>query len=154
MAELPRFDPRTLRAVPLFAALPDDDLHRLAGLVCRVRLPAGALLGDGSSTQQALIMVLDGQAKIFDDHAQVGGADAVLAAIGPGDHFGETLLLYEPPQAPVVIAATDIVFDQISGHDFRSLVAASPELMLPMLAVLGERLARVGEAGTTTQHVA
>jgi len=152
MATIARFDPDSLRCVPLFAQLTSVDLRRLAGLVCRVRLAAGATLAGDGPEDHALIIVVDGIAEV--DRPGDGRAPGQVAEIGPGEHVGEELLLHEPGHAATVRAVTDVVIDQIAAHDFRALLQASPELTLPMLAVLGERLARESGSSHATERVA
>lgn len=132
MAPVSRFDPATLRSVPLFARLADDQLRRLAGFVCRVRFPAGALLADGTPTDRALRIVVEGVAELREvDHAP--------RSLGAGDHVGAALLLEEPDRTPIVVAMTDIVIDQISATDFRALLEESPGLALSLLQALSAR---------------
>lgn len=88
-----------LRAVRGLGALPEHELERLAGLVEECDVPAGTVLVREGTAGRSTYVVLDGWAAV-----SIGGT--VVAALGPGDHIGETAALGDQPRSATITAKT------------------------------------------------
>jgi CRP/FNR family transcriptional regulator, cyclic AMP receptor protein len=148
--ETARFDPTALRAVPLFRACSDDEAARLAGLVCRLRLPAATVLATQGEPEGALVLVVAGEAEVRRD-------GQVIDRLRPGDHRGARALLVTHPAPTSVVASSDVVIDRVGAVEFRQLITTSPALAWPLLESLAELAdladLAVGQAGSQMTSV-
>ena len=65
---------------------------------------------------------------------------AVLAQLGPGDHFGEMALLDDTARrSATVVAVTPVVVAYVSRHHFDTLLATNPSVRAAVERVLRER---------------
>jgi CRP-like cAMP-binding protein len=66
--------------------------------------------------------------------------DAVLARLGPGDHFGEMALLDDTARrSATVVAVTPVHVAYVSRHHFDALLATNPSVRAAVERVLRER---------------
>jgi CRP-like cAMP-binding protein len=80
-----------------------------------------------------LVVLLEGTVEV-----RRGGA--VLAALGPGDHFGEMALLDDTARrSATVVAVTPVVVAYVSRHHFDALLAENPSVREAVVRVLQER---------------
>src|SRR3954454_11643273 len=112
-APLP-FAPPELRLVPLFQGCSDDEVTRLAGVVCRVRLPGGSVLARQGDPATALVILIEGAAEVRRNGRLIG-------RLGPGDHNGARSLLLPQPCPSSVVATSEVVVDRVSADEFRRL---------------------------------
>jgi len=126
MQESWRFDPAPFRSVSLFRACNDEEMTRVAAVVCRVRLPAGSLLSSPAKPNAALVFVIEG-------HVEVVREGRVIDRLGPGDHLGARSLLRTEPHPLTVVALDDVVLDRLAADDFRQLLTDEPALVWPLL---------------------
>ena len=75
-------DPENLRAVPLFASMSDDDLHKIATYASEDSAPAGATIIREGDFSNDMIAIESGTADV------VRGGETI-GSLGPGDVFGE-----------------------------------------------------------------
>jgi len=109
-----------LRAVPLFAPLPERSIERLARCAVVVDVTAGEEvfhLGDGGD----LFYVIES------GEAEVVIADDLTTTVGPGDSFGEIALLRDVPRQATVRAATDLRLRAIGRRVFLEVVTGHNE---------------------------
>ena len=80
-----------------------------------------------------IVVLLDGEVEVRHD-------GAVLAQLGPGDHFGEMALLDDTARrSATVVAVTPVVVAYVSRHHFDTLLAANPSVRATVERVLRER---------------
>lgn len=129
-------DDRRLRAVPLFADLPEEDLARLAAAVEEVTLDVGDLLfSEGESGDRAYVIV-DGELDVV---KITGSREVLLARRGPGDVIGEMALLDAAPRMASVRAATGVRLLSIPKRSMDELIASSASAARSLFSVLLER---------------
>ena len=122
-----------LRGIPMFAALPDDALERLAGTASDFDATAGHVLIQPDQPGSGLLILTAGQATV-----ELGSQ---TFDCGPGECIGElSLLLDDVVHTARVRAATAVQGFAISRHDFETLVAADPRIAVGLLRVLARRL--------------
>jgi serine phosphatase RsbU (regulator of sigma subunit) len=128
-----------LRSIPLFSALPDEELHLLSeGMQAAVHVPGGCIFQEGEPNQRFSI-ISAGEVEItrlVDDHTE-----RVLQTLGPGDYFGEMSLLFADSRRSASGRARGEVhlleFDR--GH-FELLLRRHPGLAVELLRGVVERL--------------
>lgn len=111
-------DVALLRAVPMFAPLPLPALEHLARALEPVEVAAGTdVVVEGEPGEQ-FFLVESGRAEVLGDGRS-------LAALGPGDTFGEIALLRRVPRTATVRATTDLTLKSLTGDRFLTVVCGS-----------------------------
>jgi CRP/FNR family cyclic AMP-dependent transcriptional regulator len=87
------------------------------------------------TTGTALYILLTGRARVEQDGKQLGELSA-------GDFFGELALIEEHPRSATVIAAAETDCLLFPAWEFTALLEEHPEVALPILRVLIQRLHR------------
>ena len=135
-------DERTLQAlrrVPLFSALSERALSRLAEVTVRRTCAPGEMVILEREPCQYVYFVAEGQARAV--RTAPDGREQVLARLGPGNAFNTV-----PPFLPrkvnhaTVQAVTPLVLYAISVSDFLRLVEECPELARALLEDFARRL--------------
>ena len=81
----------SLRRIPLFAAVGDDDLEGIAELLIERRIPKGQTIVEEGLSGDYMYVIVDGQVKVT--KLSGDGREKILGLLGPGDFFGEMSLL-------------------------------------------------------------
>lgn len=135
------FSPReraALRAAPIFSALGEPSLQELLGRCRKVRADSGTLVFGAEQRATAFYVVLCGRVKIYKLSAK--GDEQILHHYGPGETFGEAVVLgggSYPAFAETLVAT---VLLQVDRQTLRQAVADNPELALGMLGGLSRKL--------------
>jgi CRP/FNR family cyclic AMP-dependent transcriptional regulator len=124
-----------LASVPLLAGLEPKVRHRLAEIGKRRTYSTDEAIVREGTTGTALYILLTGRARVEQDGKQLGE----LAA---GDFFGELALIEEHPRSATVTAATETDCLLFPAWEFTALLEEHPEVALPILRVLIQRLHR------------
>jgi len=135
---------QTLRGVPLFAHLGDEELEPLAAAARERPYPRNSVIVFADDPGDALFVVAAGQVKVV-----LGGEDGrevILAVLGPGDFFGELALIDDQPRSAHVIAMEDARLLVLRRGDFQRALEAYPRIALGMLRALARRLRRADDA--------
>ena len=121
-------------AVPaLFEALPKKVRDEVLGSA-RVRAYQAddVVVREGESALNLFI--------IKTGHARIERGDTVVGRFGPGDFFGELALLEQSNRTATVVAEADLSCYLIPVWEFRALLDAHPQMAIPMLHKLIDRL--------------
>jgi CRP-like cAMP-binding protein len=101
--------PSRLEAVGTFASLSDEQREALAGAFDEVEVPAGERITSQGDFAYEFFAIEEGTARVEQD-------GEVIAALGPGDCFGEIGLLATGRRTAAVVAETPMrilaMFDQ------------------------------------------
>ena len=131
--------PDDLQRVPLFSALGDRQLKRLARDFKQRDLPAGATpLRQGEMSGIGFFVITEGEASVTVDGAKV-------ARLGPGDYFGELGLISERVRTATVTAETPLKVLELASWDFREFIQSNPEASWTLLQEVVDRLIDVEE---------
>jgi len=130
-----------LKATPLFAALDESEVSKLAAR-CGIRpySPGETLFSEGEPCK-GLYIVVSGRIRIF--KTSVNGREQVLTVEGPGASVAE-LPVFDGgtyPASGSAIEKTEVLF--ISRADLRAICLENPEVSLKILQVVGQRLRRL-----------
>ena len=138
--------PDTLRAVPLFALLPDETLAQIAALAADMHLIEGEWLMREGETP-AFFVLLEGQLEVT---KRVAGADQVLTHHQAGDYFGEVPLLLGSPDVANVRATSDAQVLRLDAGDFHTLMEKSDPLAASILQTMTRRVADLQRVSVET----
>ena len=125
--------------VPLFTALPPDELAYLAGHLRLVELPAGdVLFREGESTDH-FYLLLEGRVGIV---KSLGTSDErLLAQRGTGTLIGElSMFIHGGQHTATVLAHTPLRLLQMTLAEFDALLHRHPGLAYAMVGTLSQRL--------------
>ncbi|HEX6140998.1 MAG TPA: ATP-binding protein [Candidatus Limnocylindria bacterium] len=126
-----------LRAAPLFNALSDEHLERLAATVERQYLKPGELLLREGEVGDAMFVIVSGELEVT---KRAGNAELPLARVGPGAIQGEIAAIEGRERAASVRALTDVEVLRVPREGLLELLAAGPEPALALLRTVLERL--------------
>ena len=128
----------TLKKVPLFGSLADDQLARLSSVVRGRRYRKGAIIVTEGDPGETLFFIKDGAAKVT--RAGEDGREVILAFLRPDDLFGELSILDGLERSANVIAIDDSEVYFIERRDFLDLIQRYPALSAQLLQELARRI--------------
>lgn len=130
-----------LPTVPLLAGL-DGRIYRQLALIGKARTyAAGSAIVEEGETGVALYVVLRGKVRVERSGAHV-------SELGPNDFFGELALIEDKPRSASVIAVDDVECLLFPAWEFRALLDEDPQIALPIVRALIERLHRQERHGS------
>lgn len=109
-----------LAALPVIEPLEPDDLNELAGLVRRVRVPAGRPLVRQGDAVDAFYVIRRGRCLVTECE---NGVEHEITRLGPGATFGELALLEGTPRTATVRAETEVEAFAVDAGAFQRLLA-------------------------------
>ena len=128
----------TLRKVPLFSGLADEQLGHLGSVVRKNRYtPSSVILAEGEPGDN-LFLLLEGSAKVTRAGSQ--GREVVIAFIRAGEFFGELSILDGQARSASVVALEDSQVYVIERSDFIGLIRRDPDLSIHLLQELARRI--------------
>lgn len=130
-----------LATVPLLAGLDDRTRRRLALIGKSRRYAAGSTIVEEGEAGMALYVVLRGTVRVERNGAAV-------SALRPNDFFGELALIEDEPRTASVIAVDDVECLLFPAWEFRALLDENPQVALPIMRALIERLHRQERHGS------
>ena len=134
-----------LRQVPLFAALPPDEIAELAGTLQSVSVPAQTLLFYEGDASDRFYIVLAGTVEIV--KALATPDERLLGVRGPGEFVGEMGLISEDHRRTASVRVrTPAHLLELTRADFEALLRRQPALAYQMVRVLGARLREADNA--------
>ncbi len=119
--------PALLRALPMFADVPDSELARLASFAPAVRFAAGAALFDQGARAASCLVIVSGEVEIFRTH----GADTFeIDTVRAGATLGiASLWKLDDPTRPVsAVARSECLVLEIRASALDRLGAECPEV--------------------------
>lgn len=126
----------SLRAVPLFAELGDDDLRRLEERSQALHLTAGErLFAEGDRGERAFV-IHAGEIEII---KQTGEREVLLAVRKAGEVIGEMALLQDTPRSATARARTDAELIAIPKAEIDALMESSTGAVRALFRVLLDR---------------
>lgn len=129
-----------VRALPLFASLPDSFIEGLAATCEAVAIAPGTVLFHQGQQGGDAEIVASGEAEVL---AESPLGSSRIAMVGPGHFLGEMGALADLPRTATVIATTAMSLLRIRQADLHRLLGAYPEAALPIIRELAHRLENV-----------
>lgn len=128
----------TLRGVPLFSQLREDDIERIAQVARERPYPKNSVIVFEDDPGDALYIVTTGQVKVV----LVGedGREVILSTMSNNEFFGEMSLIDDEPRSATVIAMEDSNLLVVRREDFHRQLEGSPRIAIGLLRALCKRL--------------
>ncbi|HWM17461.1 MAG TPA: MFS transporter [Microbacterium sp.] len=104
-----------LQRVPMFRTLPLPSIEQLARGLESVAVPAGEVVFTQGDLGDRYYVIQSGEADVVGD-------GRVVAALGPGEGFGEIALLRDTRRTATVIARSDLELRALASERFLSVV--------------------------------
>jgi signal transduction histidine kinase len=137
----------TLKGIPLFAGLSEEDFKRLCDMSREFKLQAGEMLfAEGQPGSEAYV-IESGELEIIKASMD---RQVLLTVRGPGEVVGEVALLDAAPRMASVRARSDAVLIAIKKESFDELLHTSPTALD---ATFRTTLARLRETQSGLQQV-
>jgi CRP/FNR family transcriptional regulator, cyclic AMP receptor protein len=124
---------QALAEVPLFAHLSGRDLRKVHAVTEEYEYPEGAVIAKEGGPGDAFFVILEGQAEV-----RRGGKR--VAALWPGDFFGEISLLDGGPRTATVSAQTPLRCLILLHDSFVRLLASDGTFAVKVLRGAARRL--------------
>jgi len=127
-----------LKAVPLFASFPEDQLRMLTSVITRRSLPRSTTVMASGDPTDSLYIVLSGRLKVMMSDAE--GKEVILSILGPGEFFGEMGLIDDAPRSASVVSIEACELLSIAKRDFKKCLAENFEMAQAVMRGLVRRL--------------
>ncbi len=127
-----------LRTVPLFAALPEEQLRTLVPVVTRRSAARGTPVIAAGDPTDSLYLVIAGRLKVI--IADSEGKEVILSILGPGEFFGEMGLIDDHPRSASVVAMEPCELIVLARRDFRRCLEENFEIAMGVMRGLVRRL--------------
>jgi CRP/FNR family transcriptional regulator, cyclic AMP receptor protein len=127
-----------LKAVPIFAMLPEEQLRMLTMVVTRKSAPRSTTIMAGGDPTDSLYIVLSGRLKVMMSDAE--GKEVILSILGPGEFFGEMGLIDDEPRSASVVTIESCELLSIAKRDFKKCMADNFEMSQAVMRGLVKRL--------------
>ena len=127
-----------LKAVPLFASFPDEQLRMLTTVVSRKSATRATTIMAGGDATDSLYIVLSGRLKVMMSDAD--GKEVILSILGPGEFFGEMGLIDDAPRSASVVTLEPCELLYLSKRDFKKCLAENFEMAMAVMRGLVRRL--------------
>jgi len=118
-----------LRMAPIFSALSDDALARIATQAREVAVPAGQSVFQIGELGDTMYIIVQGEARVHDDEHE-------MDYLRRGDAFGETATLDSLPRVATVTAVQDLRLLEIDRAALYGLMSQSIEAVQGIVRVL------------------
>jgi CRP/FNR family transcriptional regulator, cyclic AMP receptor protein len=118
-----------LQRIPLFSAMSDSDLRRIATFATEDSAEEGTVLMRDGDYATELVAIEEGTADVI-------RGDLRLATLGPGDVFGETGVLEKKLRNASVVATSPMRMVKLTTWDIKRL---TPETIARLRELVAER---------------
>ena len=137
----------SLRKIPLFEQLADDDLEEIASHLIERSFPRNATVMEEGLPGDYMYVIREGRVKVT--KLSGDGREKILELLEAGDFFGEMSLLDSAPRSASVKALTDVRIQALARNDFLNVLRRSPDLALAVIQELTRRLRQVDEQASS-----
>ncbi len=137
----------SLRTIPLFSSVSDEDLESTASLLIERRFPKHKTVVEEGLPGDYMYVIREGRVKVT--KLSGDGREKILELLEAGSFFGEMSLLDSAPRSASVKALTEVRILALARNDLRDVVRAGQgaalERSLPCLGgPVGDRSAIPG----------
>jgi CRP/FNR family transcriptional regulator len=132
-----------LHRVPVFSALAEEELAKVAEVTVPRRFDAGEIVFREGDESDTCYVVRSGHVRAVREHQD--GRSITLARFGPGDIFGELAMFDNERRSATVEALERAEVIAILGGDMRRLLKEHPDIAVKLLSALGRRLRETNE---------
>jgi CRP/FNR family transcriptional regulator/CRP/FNR family cyclic AMP-dependent transcriptional regulator len=137
----------SLRSIPLFSAVSDEDLEAISSLLIERRFPKNKTLVEEGLPGDFMYVIREGRVKVT--KLSGDGREKILEMLETGDFFGEMSLLDSAPRSASVKALTDVRILALARNDFLNVLQRSSGLALAVIQEITRRLRQVDEQASS-----
>ena len=128
-----------LRGVDMFSVLAEGELRKLCESLAERHYPTGSVIVHAEDPAGGhFFIVAEGEVAVVLETAE--GKETVLAALQPGDFFGEMSLLDECPRAATARAVRPTRLGLLRRDDFHRHLRECPQMAFSLLIEMNRRL--------------
>jgi CRP-like cAMP-binding protein len=133
----------SLRTIPLFSSVSDEDLESIASLLIERRFPKHKTIVEEGLPGDYMYVIREGRVKVT--KLSGDGREKILELLEEGSFFGEMSLLDSAPRSASVKALTEVRILALARNDFLNVLRRSPDLALAVIQELTQRLRQQDE---------
>ncbi|MEE2679570.1 MAG: Crp/Fnr family transcriptional regulator, partial [Myxococcota bacterium] len=137
----------SLRTIPLFAEVADDDLESISELLIERRIPKGRTIVEEGLAGDYMYVIREGEVKVT--KLSGDGREKILGLLGRGDFFGEMALLDNSVRSASVKTLTETRIAALSRADFLKELRHSPDLSMAVIQELTHRVRQMDEQASS-----
>jgi CRP-like cAMP-binding protein len=137
----------SLRTIPLFSAVSDEDLESVARLLIERRFPKNKTIVEEGLAGDYMYVIREGRVKVT--KLSGDGREKILEMLEAGSFFGEMSLLDSAPRSASVKALTDVRILALARNDFLNVLRRSSGLALAVIQELTKRLRQQDEQASS-----
>jgi CRP/FNR family transcriptional regulator len=134
---------KLLARVPVFSALGEAELTRIAEVAVPRRFEPGEVIFREGDESDTCYVVRSGHARAVREHSD--GRSITLANFGPGDIFGELAMFDSERRSATVESLDAMEAIAILGPDMRRLLGLHSDIAVKLVIGLGRRLRETNE---------
>jgi CRP/FNR family transcriptional regulator/CRP/FNR family cyclic AMP-dependent transcriptional regulator len=134
---------KTLRRIPIFASLTENDLVDLASHLREVKYEKGSAIISVDDPGTRFFVVAKGKVKVV--LYSTDGREVIFSLMKDGDFFGEMSLLDGKPRSATVIAQGDVSLLTLERDDFIKWLEGHPSAFMMLVSELSCRLREADE---------
>ncbi len=138
---------QSLRTIPLFSSVTDEDLAAIAQLLIERKFPKNKTIVEEGLPGDYMYVIREGRVKVT--KLSGDGREKILELLDAGDFFGEMSLLDSAPRSASVKALTDVRILALARNDFLNVLRRSSDLALAVVQELTRRLRQVDEQASS-----
>lgn len=133
-------DIATLKHVPLFSFMDDEEIAGIQAIMERITFAPGQVIVRAGDVGDLFYVVTHGTIRFLVQDA--GGTEITLDEVGPGSYFGELSMLTGEPRSVRVQAIDAVTTLTLNRDEFFAFLERHPPAAIDVLRVLGQRLHR------------
>jgi CRP/FNR family cyclic AMP-dependent transcriptional regulator len=137
----------SLRTIPLFSSVSDEDLESIVSLLIERRFPKHKTIVEEGLPGDYMYVIREGRVKVT--KLSGDGREKILELLEAGSFFGEMSLLDSAPRSASVKALTDVRILALARNDFLKVLRRSPDLALAVIQELTQRLRQQDEQASS-----
>lgn len=136
-----------LRAIPLFAHVPESDLEAIADHLIERQYAKNVTIVEEGLPGEYMYVIREGRVKVT--KLSEDGREKIMDFLEEGAFFGEMALLDRAPRSASVKALAPVRVLALSRVDFLGHLRQSPDLALAVIQVLTARLREADEQASS-----
>jgi CRP/FNR family cyclic AMP-dependent transcriptional regulator len=137
----------SLRTIPLFSSVSDEDLESIASLLIERRFPKHKTIVEEGLPGDYMYVIREGRVKVT--KLSGDGREKILEMLEEGSFFGEMSLLDSAPRSASVKALTEVRILALARNDFLNVLGRSPDIALAVIHELTQRLRQQDEQASS-----
>ena len=131
-----------LREVPMFSAIPPEDLEQIAEIAQEQLYSTHTLICREGERGSTLFIIVTGKVEVIKG---MGKTENVIAVREPGEFVGEMAILESAPRFATLRAQDDVRVLVIEGEAFKTILTDRPEVAISVLRHMSTRVRQLNQ---------